>query len=236
MTGGYTRIPCAHADCKSLVVRRAPTGLCSAHYNAKRREGIRSCEDCGTDLNRRKTRTDSPVCFTCRVMRNAHTCSECGSKYSGKRRMNGRCTPCVQKQPKIREQIGEDNLPDYYVLRKRGLTQQQAIDHISAGAPVIRKYGSPRVTITTVQAVRMVGEALAISPDEILSESRFTRTVDCRAVVVTVMHRQGVSDCQIGKRLNRDHTSILHLRRTFEKRVTKRPILGTLVERILEAA
>ena len=234
MTGGpYTRVPCAHEGCRNIIRRGGPSGLCIHHYNEARAANVRRCGDCGAVLRGRGNPTH---CQPCRNVRAARPCSDCGQMHLGRFRKSGRCNVCQRKSISIRARIGDDNLRDYYLLRARGMERDQAIAHIEAGLPVDRKIGGKVAKITTMKVVQMVGEALSITPDEILSESRYSGAVDCRAVVSVVMVDQGLSLAQIGRRLNRDHTSIMHLRRTFPKRVAKRPVLAKIVESILQVA
>ncbi|OYZ44105.1 MAG: hypothetical protein B7Y31_02880 [Novosphingobium sp. 16-62-11] len=210
--------------------------MCAHHYNEKRRANMRCCADCGKTLYKRRTAPKDGLCQPCRTIRNARTCRECGAKHTDHARKSGRCNICQRKSISLRSRIGEDRLRDYYLLRQRGMSRDQAVAHIEAGLPVVRKIGNCVPKITTMHAVQMAGEALAITPEEILSTSRFTAAVDCRAIVAVVMSRNGVSLAQIGRRLNRDHTSILHLRQTFPKRAAQRPALAKIVETIMEAA
>lgn len=236
MNGPYTRVQCSQDGCTTLVRRGSRTRMCAHHYNEKRRANMRRCEDCGKGLYKRKTAPKDNLCQPCRTLRNARTCTECGAKHTDPIRKSGRCDCCQRKNISIRARVGVDRLGDYYLLRQRGMSRDEAVAHIEVGLPVERKIGNQVAKITTMQAVRMAGEALAISPEEILSTSRFTTAVDCRAIVAVVMCQSGLSLGQIGRRLNRDHTSILHLRRTFPMRAAKRPALAKIVETILEAA
>lgn len=236
MKGSYKRVPCSHDGCETLVLRGSPTRTCAHHYNEMRRANMRRCEDCGKTLYKRKTAPKDGLCQPCRTVRNARTCVECGVVHTDPKRKTGRCNICQRKSISIRARIGEDKLSDYYLLRKRGMSRDEAVAHIDAGLPIVRKFGGMVPKITTMQAVQMAGEALSITPEEILSTSRFTAAVDCRAIVAVVMSRNGVSLAQIGRRLNRDHTSIIHLRRTFPQRAAQRPVLAKIVETIMEAA
>lgn len=239
MSGGpYTRVPCAHEGCSSKVRRRNLSGLCIYHYNEQRALNSKTprCSDCGNKLKSKLLKIKDGLCQCCRNARKVRTCSECGHKHMDPIRKSGRCNACQRKKISLREQVGEDRLGDYYLLRSRGLDRDQAVAHLDAGLPVERKIRNGGAKLTTMQAVRLVGEAMAITPDEILSASRFSRAVDCRAVVAVVMVNQGASLTQIGRRLNRDHTSILHLRRTFPQRAAKRPVLAKIVETILRVA
>lgn len=88
-------------------------------------------------------------------------------------------------------------------------------------------------TVQVDPIVRKVGSVLEIDPALILSDKRWSILVDARAAVAVAMRKRGASYPYIGKALGRDHTSILHLVRTFDARVAVRPYLSHVA---LEAA
>lgn len=228
----YQKTPCAHRDCETLVRRRAPSGLCITHFKAATRSTKR-CRNCDA-------RTDSKMglCASCRAIAQAKTCIECGKPYSGRARKSGKCAPCYWKESQWSRSVPADRVSDLYTLRRRGHSRESAVEIVLSGVPVIRRQVQqhPNIKIPAMTVLRMVADALLISESEILSPSRFRETVEARSVVVEVMRRQGMSYPRIGARLNRDHSSVLTLCRSFPRRAAHRPVLGRLADTIMEQA
>lgn len=226
---------CIHDGCATFVGKRNKSGLCGYHFQQARTVNPnRKCVHCETVM-RRASKTG--LCAQCYANAQAQVCGKCGCKFlNARKNSSGLCGACHRTSPYVR-QIPEDRIPDYYLLRQRGLTAQQAIDHINSGQPVIRKNGTlstPKVS--TLEAVRIAGAAMRISPKDLLSDARFGHFVECRAVVVEAMRRQGVPYTQIGRRMGRDHSTIINLHRTFPKRAERNPSLLRVVDLILGAA
>lgn len=63
-----------------------------------------------------------------------------------------------------------------------------------------------------------VSEATGISISRILGRSRVRPVVEARQLVCHVLYRHGMSYPQIGRLINRDHTTVLHAVRAVEAR------------------
>lgn len=138
-------------------------------------------------------------------------------------------------------QVPEDRRVDFNYLRNTGMSPEEAVAHINAGLPVQRKgkfaaFAKGYVKVPTLKAVDIACSVLRIPAREVMEGRQFAHAVDCRAAVTEAMTRQGVSYSQIGLRLKRDHTSIMHLHRTFAERVERNPRILRAVEAILELA
>lgn len=228
---------CTHDGCETFLGKRNKSGLCGHHYQAARTiNPNRKCAHCETVM-RKASKTG--LCAQCYANAQARVCDKCGCKFlNARKNSSGLCGVCHKTSPYIR-QIPEDRIPDYYLLRQRGLTAQDAIEHINAGKPVARlRPQSAHVVpkVTTLEAVKIAGAAMQISPKDLLSDARFGHFVECRAVVVEAMRRQGVPYTQIGRRMGRDHSTIINLHRTFPKRAERNPSLLRVVDLILGAA
>jgi chromosomal replication initiation ATPase DnaA len=78
----------------------------------------------------------------------------------------------------------------------------------------------------------MARRSLNIDRQSILSEARWAHFVDARSVVVMAMRARGASFEHIGRALGRDHSSALHLYRTFGKRCARKPYLAAIAEQV----
>lgn len=226
---------CSIDGCDATLCRVNKTGLCATHFQAARTiNPDRICSHCDRVM---RTSSRSGLCGDCYIRSQAKTCAKCGSKFRNARKVcSDLCLVCHRTSPFVR-QIPDDRRPDFYLLRQRGLSAQEAVDHINYGLPVVRKNsGFPPAKVTTLEAVRIAGDAMRISPKDVLSEARFSHFVECRSVVVEAMRRQGVPYTQIGRRMGRDHSTIINLHRTFAKRAERNPSLLRVVELIMERA
>jgi hypothetical protein len=80
-----------------------------------------------------------------------------------------------------------------------------------------------------------VCKTLGLSVDEIKGPRRNQYIVDARAVVVRVLrtrNRARWSFPKLGRAMNRDHTTIVSLDKTFDYRAKRNPLLAQLVEMI----
>lgn len=83
--------------------------------------------------------------------------------------------------------------------------------------------------------VDAVATVLRVDRRRILSHSRKAELVDARSVIVRVLRAEEFSFPVIGKVLDRDHTSIIHLHRTFDQRAAALPILRDVANALTEA-
>ena len=78
-----------------------------------------------------------------------------------------------------------------------------------------------------------ISAELSVDPEHVIGHDRSQIFVDARAVTVIAMRRRGASYPAIGLALGgRDHTSAIHLARTFGARCLRRPWLAAIVERV----
>lgn len=72
------------------------------------------------------------------------------------------------------------------------------------------------------ELVEAIARAMRVSVDDITGASRFKPEMQARQVVCWVLHKRGQSYSQIGRRLNRDHTSAMNAVDRFETHATDR--------------
>lgn len=173
-------------------------------------------------------------------------CLQCGKKLY-KRTKHGHCAQHYAEV--IRPQLfGEGRVPPhqrerYRQLVKKLYTANSVVDHLLCGGELQlhaayrrkREASAKKVAFTKPLATKFIDEVSAISGvhrRDILGDYRFGFTVDARAVIAICLRRRGVSYPVIGKALNRDHTSIINLVRTFDKRVEANPDLAVWADRV----
>lgn len=70
---------------------------------------------------------------------------------------------------------------------------------------------------TRSEVLRDVADAFSVTPDELRGPGRVKRLCSARAVYSAILMRRGVSLSQIGRLLGgRDHSTIIHSRKTFD--------------------
>lgn len=94
----------------------------------------------------------------------------------------------------------------------------------------------PAVTIRSADVIRDVGKAMNISPKDIVSSGRWAHFVEVRATVAVILKHHGMSNCQIARRLNRNHSSVGHLLRKFDDYTARTPKLRVVADRLMVAA
>lgn len=85
---------------------------------------------------------------------------------------------------------------------------------------------------TDEEIIRLAAQMLKVNPADIVGPKRDKALVDARAALVMVYRSRKESYPTIGRRLNRDHTAIMHLAATFDIRERRNPKLRAVVERL----
>lgn len=84
----------------------------------------------------------------------------------------------------------------------------------------------PPMILTPSGRIQQVIEDVAlkydVSCESILGEGRTQEVVEARQEVMWVLRARGLNYCAIGRRLNRDRTTVVHGIKAFEKRKTLR--------------
>ena len=78
-------------------------------------------------------------------------------------------------------------------------------------------------------------QATGIKAHRIIGPEQFQPIVDARAVAAVALYRAGLTMAGIGKMMARDHSTISHLVREFDRRCVKRPHLRDALDRVLAA-
>lgn len=129
-------------------------------------------------------------------------------------------------------QVKSSSVPSKARMRARELAMQ---DH----APVAFKLpdgdrgGNGLKQINVAPILARISVELHVDPEHVKGADRSQIFVDARAVAVVAMRRRGASYPWIGHVLGgRDHSSALHLARTFAARCLRRPWLAAIAERV----
>lgn len=91
-----------------------------------------------------------------------------------------------------------------------------------------------RVSINHILAA--AEEICRIPPRDILGRYRYQYLVRVRHAVYYLAWQQGISYCAIGRRMNRDHSSIMHGKRKCEHTMTRDQGYSSLVQAIGQLA
>lgn len=76
-------------------------------------------------------------------------------------------------------------------------------------------YRPARRRVFGFEMVERAAEELGLRPDDITGKGRGHKIVAARAAIVASLRAQGASFPVIGKAINRDHTSVLHLYKVY---------------------
>ena len=115
------------------------------------------------------------------------------------------------------------------VARQKELSEQARLSELSAIGDALDRRGKPVLFQDLLDAV---ADAFEIDPAEITGTNRGRVYVDARAAVAYILRQRGSSFPMIGKRLNRDHSSIVHLAGGYDFRVKRNPLIALVVERL----
>lgn len=194
---------CAHDGCNVTLGRANETGLCQPHYNARRRalsdaKPKRHC-GCGSvicDDNR------TGRCMKC-ISRPRRKCG-CGRPLYVKTK-GDRCLNCI----KLANRLPEGRRDDYELMASRLKSYPAAFEWIMAGKPIEpRKQRTCKTTAKEV--IRKVAIELQTTEKDILGDARFQYLVRARATAAVALRRSGMSLPQIGRRMNRDHSTVFY--------------------------
>lgn len=88
----------------------------------------------------------------------------------------------------------------------------------------------PRTGTQSRAIMQMVSRSLGVSMAQIMGGGRYLEFVHARACIAMVLRAKGMSLCQIGSRLGRHHTTVLHYCDHFGTYERDRPELRLLVD------
>lgn len=114
--------------------------------------------------------------------------------------------------------------------------------------PVVKKPGPPiqlpprletdGPVLTFTEVIAVISEKMQVPIEDLLGPSRLRNVVQARFTCFTALYLRGSSLSAIGRRFDRDHTTVMHGVRVFEDTATPemREIVNSLVSVVKEAA
>lgn len=86
--------------------------------------------------------------------------------------------------------------------------------------------------LTTKDITRLVSLHTGVSVDDILSVRRTRKIAHARMAVCYIARNQGMSFPQIGKRMNRDHTTIIYAYEQVPELAKRDPAFAAMIEAV----
>ena len=114
--------------------------------------------------------------------------------------------------------------------RKRASTAEQLKHFERQGVSIVTEVPPARSTFLIGDLLDRAARAFLITRDDLISQTRAMQFVYARAVVAKVLRERGMSFPQIGKHMNRDHSSIKNLVDTWEKKAKRCPDMVRVFE------
>ena len=137
-------------------------------------------------------------------------CSECAKHIENDSR-SGKCLDCLYPSRKL----PIEKKADYRLMVSR-IGSVAALQWVMDGKPVAPSKTQPTVTIRSADVIMHVSKELGVERDIVTGKARVHRAVYARAAATMIMYRAGMPLAQIGRRLNRHHTSIINLMRNYQ--------------------
>lgn len=153
---------------------------------------------------------------------------------------NERCGPCEdEKQAKAREKAKErlrlrlereenERRAKQEEAERQKLAARREYEELLSVQAALESTGKP---VLAGEVIRAVAAEFMITPAELIANNRQRIYVDARTAAIRIFRRRGNSYPQIGKRLKRDHSSIINLDNSFSIRAKRNPLIAEVVER-----
>jgi len=181
------------------------------------------CKVCNGPMS---TRSVTGICAKHRVP--SRKC-ECG-KSIARDNVTGKCCMCLFPS----NWVPADRIADFeYLANLKGWTARKAAEHINAGLPVERRWKHNAAhSIQSLALLKEIGAEMGVPVERIVGSGKSGRYVAARCVAAVVMRSRGMSFPQIGKRLGRDHSTIVNLTHRFDHYADARPRMREIVRRL----
>lgn len=150
--------------------------------------------------------------------------------------LNGidKCRQCEEEKARIVKQREAERRE---VLRRQ-LEQEKAVREAARRVDIEKTLQTVLLDPPTnrprlgTEVIRLVAEMFKMDPADIIGKDRRTIYVDARCAVVLIMRERGLSYPQIGRFMDRDHSSIVNLTRNLAKRIERNPLILVALERL----
>lgn len=130
------------------------------------------------------------------------------------------CKICSEKRAEVRRKKAQEDrerLGDLMAqARGEGLSTKQIADRFGVSIVTVQRYApgdTPEITRDPLyheRAIKRAAEIVCSRPDELTGCVRHPRLVRARWAVMLAMRNRGASLARIGRRLGRDHTTVLY--------------------------
>ena len=150
--------------------------------------------------------------------------------------LNGidKCRQCEEEKARIAK-AREANRRE--VLRRK-LEQEKAVreaarrvDMEKALRTILETPPTNRPRLGT-EVIRQVAEMFKMEPSDIIGKDRHEIYIDARCAVALIMRERGLSYPQIGRFMERDHSTVINLTRKAAKRIERNPLILVALERL----
>jgi hypothetical protein len=115
------------------------------------------------------------------------------------------------------------------VARQKQLAEEARRNELAVVGHILENHGKPVLFQDLLVAV---AAAFEMTPADITGTNRERVYVDARTAITRILRIRGSSYPMIGKRLNRDHSSIVHLERGYDFRAKRNPLIALVVDRL----
>lgn len=115
------------------------------------------------------------------------------------------------------------------VAHQRVLAEELRRNELAVVGHILENHGKPVLFQDLLSAV---AAAFEMTPDDITGLNRQRIYVDARAALARILRIRGSSFPMIGKRMNRDHSSIVYLEQNFDIRAKRNPLIALVVDRL----
>jgi hypothetical protein len=193
--------------------------------------GRKHCKVCARKINSDSTTMLCGVHYQAARMRTVRLCSKCSVEVSRQNKL-GMCQTCTHASRNIFRDLTPDQREHAEALVAKGHSRSVALGFALRMATPARRQPIQTKVVNAKRIIAKVSDAMGIDEQSILSGGRWPHFVDARAVVVMAMRKRGASFCGIGRAIGRDHSTVIHLHRTFGARAAKVEGLAELVERV----
>lgn len=145
-----------------------------------------------------------------------------------------KCRQCEEQKARIAKEREEKRRE---TLRRK-LEQEKAIreaqdrTNIQAILQIILDTAPTKRPRIGTEVIREVAEIFKIQPSDIVGRDRSQIYVDARCAVTLIMRERGLSYPQIGRFMDRDHSSIVNLTKKAARRIERNPLILVALERL----
>lgn len=134
-----------------------------------------------------------------------------------------------EKADRIAAQDRKQAALDRAIREAREAQESAKIAKALGIAPKATKPQRPRLGS---DVIREVAKMFFITPEDITGTNRSQLYVEARCAVALILRDRGVSFPQIGRFMNRDHSTIINLFKNAEKRVHRNPLIVRALEEL----